>query len=273
MNVICLGNGLVGREFQRYGIPTISRELVDISYGNLFANVLDNHNLQKTLDQFDAIINCIAFTNTKPKTQIDFGMNVAVNTTFVRDLTNYCEQHNKKLVHISTGDVYGDSQRLQRSKSFKETDSTIVMNEYSAAKYLAEQFIDNKKHLILRPRLVFGQDNLNSNLITKLYNYTNFTPYINSFCSTKTIVEATLTMLNKNVVGTFNVCNTGVTTMLSLAELIRKTYDSNKKVTLTQIDSINNVLDIKKLLMYYTPRDIISEFQDIYPKFLETIKV
>jgi dTDP-4-dehydrorhamnose reductase len=269
MSILCLGNGLVGREFQRRGIQSLGRELINITHQ---ASVFDSYALQEQLDQFDTIINCIAFTNTKPKTKEDFSFNVLVNTNFVRDLAIFCDEHNKKLVHISTGDIYGDSQRLRMSKAFKETDSTIVMTEYSAAKYLAEQFIDKDKHLILRPRLIFGPDNLSSNLITKLYKYTSFTPYINSFCSTRTLVDAALTLIDKQATGVFNVCNSGISTMLELAEIIRDKFDKSKKIEHAQIDSINNVLDIKKLSLYYKPTPIVFEFQDIYPKFLETIK-
>jgi dTDP-4-dehydrorhamnose reductase len=274
MNIVCLGRGLVGREFERSGVTTLGREVIDIRDDfNFYSNVVSNSELWGKLNEADVIINCIAFTNTKPKTASEFRANLDTNVHLVRDLTEFCDQRGKKLVHISTGDIYGDSQRLRRSKAFKETDSTIVMTEYSAAKYLAEQFIDIEKHIILRPRLVFGSDDLPSNLITKLVKYSIFTPYINSFCSARTIAEAAQALINNQVTGVFNICNTGVTSMLDLAEAIRDNFDSGKKINPAEIDSINNVMDCQKLLLHYKPRFIMDEFLSTYRQFLQTTKV
>jgi dTDP-4-dehydrorhamnose reductase len=274
MNIVCLGQGLVGKEFQRNGIMSLGRDVINICENfDLNSNITKNLDLWNKLVNADVIINCIAFTNTKPKTSSEFQANINTNINFVKDLAEFCDQHDIKLVHISTGDIYGDSQRLRRSKAFKETDSTIVMTEYSAAKYLAEQFINTDEHIILRPRLVFGADDLPSNLITKLVKYTNFTPYINSFCSARTIVEATQALILNKACGVFNICNSGVTSMLDLAETIRDNFDPNKKIASVDIDSINNVMDCQKIQKFYKPNFILDEFLDAFQQFRQTTLV
>jgi dTDP-4-dehydrorhamnose reductase len=103
----------------------------------------DNIDLNKTITwsqllmPYDTIINCIAHTNTYDNTK---DLHWEVNYSGVSKLVDYCNLHNKKLVHISTDYVYANS-----NNEATESDIPIhCKNWYSYTKLLADAYIELK---------------------------------------------------------------------------------------------------------------------------------
>ena len=94
---------------------------------------------------YDVILNCIADTNTYSKEKAS---HMNTNYKFVIDLVSFCNEHNKKLVHISTDYVYVNSNERASEDEVPVTDN----NWYSHTKLLADSHIEimSKNYLICR---------------------------------------------------------------------------------------------------------------------------
>lgn len=99
--MILLGDGLLGTElYKRTNSVLLSRKNNGIEFDkdfNEYLNLIEPHN---------TVINCIANTDTYSD---DKESHWNINYKRVVDLTDYCLDHNKKLVHISTDYVYSNS--------------------------------------------------------------------------------------------------------------------------------------------------------------------
>jgi hypothetical protein len=94
---------------------------------------------------YDVIINCIANTNTYSDDEESM---MYTNYLFPILLINFCEQTDKKLIHISTEYVYANS-----IENASETDvPSPDLNWYSVTKLLADTYIKSfsKNYLICR---------------------------------------------------------------------------------------------------------------------------
>lgn len=100
MDAIILGDGILGSSLVSVGgYKFVSRKKngVDINLP---------HTYIPYIYYFDTIINCIAFTDTYSKNK---KLHWETNYVAVYKLARYCEDHGKKLVHISTDFVYSNS--------------------------------------------------------------------------------------------------------------------------------------------------------------------
>jgi len=129
--ILVLGDGLLGSELvKQTGWDYLSRKKDSCEAGvfNTWFFRLNNYH---------TIINCIAYTNVKDaeKTQ-----HWNINYKFVSELVDYCNENNKKLVHISTDYVY------EKSKpNASEEDIPIHGNTwYSYTKLLADAYVELK---------------------------------------------------------------------------------------------------------------------------------
>jgi nucleoside-diphosphate-sugar epimerase len=139
MKCVILCNGLLGSELAKQtGWDILSRSVdgIDLTKITTWAHLLL---------PYDTIINCVAYTNTydnNKKTHWD------TNYKAVVDLTDYCYNHNKKLVHVSTDYVYANSIGSPSEEDIPVHQSTY----YAYTKLLADSYIElkSKNYLILR---------------------------------------------------------------------------------------------------------------------------
>ena len=139
MKVIILGQGKLGREiYSQTKWDNLSR-----SKNNIEVTEFDQW--KEKLLPYDTILNCIANTNTYSK---DKNSHINTNYKFVIDLVKFCNEHNKKLIHISTDYVYANSNERASEDEVPVTDN----NWYSHTKLLADSYIDvmSKNFLICR---------------------------------------------------------------------------------------------------------------------------
>lgn len=139
MKVIILGQGKLGRKiYSQTKWDNLSR-----SKNNIEVTEFDQW--KEKLLPYDTILNCIANTNTYSK---DKNSHVNTNYKFVIDLVGFCNEHNKKLIHISTDYVYVNSNERASEDEVPVTDN----NWYSHTKLLADSYIDvmSKNFLICR---------------------------------------------------------------------------------------------------------------------------
>ena len=139
-SIVILGDGLLGKELHKQTKwPIVSRKThKDMDF-------TDETSYLRFLNSYDIIVNCIAHTDTYSKEK-----EVHWNTNYkaVSRLCDYCNDNNKKLVHISTDYVYANC-----STTPSETDVPVHQETwYSYTKLLGDSYIElkDKDYLIIR---------------------------------------------------------------------------------------------------------------------------
>lgn len=184
MNVIVLGDGLLGKEIiNQTSWDFISRKKNKIEFNNIdsFSELLVN---------YDVIVNCIANTNTY---STDKNSMWNTNVVSLNNLIKFCNEHNKKLVHISTDYLYSGA-----VENASEDDVPVHLPTwYGYSKLIGDALIELESN-----------DYLICRLSHKSYPY----PYdyawddIKTNCDyTNVISSLVIDLINKNANGIFNV--------------------------------------------------------------------
>ena len=221
---LILGDGLLGSELiKQTGWDYISRKKdgIDFTAIETYKHMLDN---------YDEVINCIAYTNTY---DVDKNLYWKVNYEGVANLVDLCNIFEKKMIHISTDYLYTYSK-----VGATENDVPVhCKNWYGYTKLLADGYVQLKSNnfLLLRnthKKNPFPHENAWANQIGN-FDYVDII--------TKYIVK----LINKNAVGIYNV-GTDVKTIYQLA----KKTSSDVKPMYSMIDDTaptNVVMDVSKL--------------------------
>jgi dTDP-4-dehydrorhamnose reductase len=139
MKPVILGSGILGKELAKQtGWDILSRSVDGIE-------LTDITTWGGKLLPYDTIINCIAYTNTYDNNK---KLHWDTNYKAVVELMDYCNNHNKKLVHVSTDYVYANSVNSPNEEGIPVHQSTY----YAYTKLLADGYIElkGKNYLILR---------------------------------------------------------------------------------------------------------------------------
>jgi hypothetical protein len=140
MKIVVLGDGLLGKEIiKQTGWEYYSRKKDNLNINNI---VTWSH----LLLPYDVIVNCIAYTKTYDDNK---QQHWDVNYKAVAELVDYCNNHNKKLIHISTDYIYANS--------FQNADEEITVPAqietwYGYTKLLGDAYVQlkSKNYLICR---------------------------------------------------------------------------------------------------------------------------
>ena len=133
MNVLILGDGLLGSEVRRQtGWDIASRKLNTL-------NLNDLEGLKALIANYSVVLNCIANTNSY---SLDENAHREVNYKFVTRLVSICNNLSVKLVHISTEFVYANNKPLAKEEDLPQPDNTW----YAFTKMLADEYIKLKSN-------------------------------------------------------------------------------------------------------------------------------
>lgn len=207
MNCLVLGDGLLGSEIIN------QTKWNFISRKNNSIDAKDFKDWSNLLDEFDTIINCIAFTKTYENNKKD---NWNLNIVFVNELIDYCNQNNKKLVHISTDYVYAGS-----VPNATEEDVPIPVNTwYGYSKLVGDAIVQLRS---------------NDYLICRLSHKPNPFPYetawsdIHTNCDSVDIISnLVINLIEKKCIGVYNV-GTEVKSIYDIAKKSNKNIKSINK--------------------------------------------
>jgi len=140
LKVLILGDGLLGSEIEKQtGWDYVSRKKDGI-------DVLDFNTLIPYMNNFNTILNCIAYTNTYSE---DKNSNWLINYKFVDELVEYCNINNKKIIHISTDYIYSNS----ISNATEEDVPVHIPTWYGYTKLLSDAHVQLKSKNFLVCRL------------------------------------------------------------------------------------------------------------------------
>jgi dTDP-4-dehydrorhamnose reductase len=139
MRAIILGDGLLGGFLiEKTGWDFISRKKDGIDFSDITS-------YSSKLEGYDVIVNCIANTNTYSK---DKDLHWKVNYEGVSNLVDFCNETNKKLIHISTDYLYSFS----KENASEEDVPVHSPNWYGYTKLLGEGYVllRSKNYLVIR---------------------------------------------------------------------------------------------------------------------------
>lgn len=137
-NIVILGSGL------------LAKELLNQTDWACVSRLRNNIDFNKTdwyqhLSPYITIINCIANTDTYSQEREEHWN---TNYTGVMNLVDYCHEHNKKLVHISTDYIYSGS----KENAIEEDVPVHNRTWYAYTKLLGDAYVQAraKKYLLIR---------------------------------------------------------------------------------------------------------------------------
>ena len=254
-NIIVLGRGFLGKEFERQGYKVFGRK--EFGWPTIY---LDN------LDAYHTVINCIGVADTRYCEDANNWEAVyGVNSHMVGMLSSHCKRYHKRFVHISTACVYDKNNTPQKETSFLSSHCRYVVSK------LAGEFRCNDRDLIIRPRLYFSDQADRNNLLTKLGKFDYHLNEVNSYTSTRTIVEAVTALINAKQRGVFNVAQQGYATMVQICKhlgIAEKPEMTGEQLQQTQgLALVNNIMDISKLQQFYQPRNVLDEFNTCWKNY------
>lgn len=193
MNCIILGDGLLGSELHiQTGFDFISRKV------NNFDIVSSSFDV---FDEYDTIINCIGCTDTYSTVKDD--EHFSINADAVLKLIEYCNNSNKKLVHISTDYLYANSVQNAKESDYLKP----IKTAYGYSKLIGDMYITSycKKYLLIR-----------GSFKKSPFPYDKAVPQIGNFDYVNNIAKIIHILIINDANGVFNV-GTKTKTMLELA--------------------------------------------------------
>ena len=223
MKAVILGNGLLGKELAKQtGWDVLSRSVdgIDLTDITTWAHLLL---------PYDTIINCIAYTNTYDNNKTKHW---DTNYKAVVELMDYCNNHSKKLVHISTDYVYTNSIGTPDEEGIPVHQSTY----YAYTKLLADGYIElkGKNYLILK----------GTHKPTPFPYEGAWTNHLGNFDYVDVITKLYVKLIKGNATGIFNVG----TKFKSMHRLASQTKSNVKPVISDDIRVPLNVsMDVSKL--------------------------
>lgn len=232
MKLIILGDGLLGKELNKQtGWDILSRSVNNIDLTNI-------DTWKDLLLPYNVIVNCIAYTNTYDN---DRKLHWDTNYKAVADLVDYCNDHKKKLVHVSTDYVYANSMNCPDENGVPVHQSTY----YAYTKLLADGYIElkSKDYLILR----------GTHKPTPFPYEGAWINHLGNFDYVDIIAKLYIDLIQNNASGIYNV-GTEFKSMFKLAQRtnpgVSPIYNSNIQVPLSvnmDVSKLNKFLHENKL--------------------------
>jgi len=187
--------------------------------------------------EVDYIINCAAYTDVR-KAEIERKKALDVNSNGVKNLVNFCEKNNVKLIHFSTDYVYNSLNK----KPINEDELIDPQNYYGYTKREGEKHIENSngESIVIRTSWLYSKygNNFVNSIIDKSKKGENLKVINDQFgCPTyaRDLALAVIQILESNKridkkAKIFNYSNTESTNWFDFAKKILKLYGSNNKV-------------------------------------------
>lgn len=144
-------NGTLGTAFKQL-LPSEDtaapeRDRLDITNQEQVQNFFTEH-------QPEVVINCSAYTNVDGA-ESDFSTAYQINAEAVGYLSAACNQIKARLIHFSTGMVFGGT----NPTGYNESDTPNPINKYGESKLAGEKIIQNtaQKYYIVRTEWLYGK--------------------------------------------------------------------------------------------------------------------
>jgi dTDP-4-dehydrorhamnose reductase len=255
-NTIIIGDGYIGSFLNN----EIKNQIKDFRFNGFNSDEIEKIFLNKITTKTKYLINCTADTNTVNNDLNHFKKSFISNSLFVFFLNNFCSKNALKLIHISTGDIYGNG------SFFSEDSGAVDINtNYRFTKHLGEKLCDSDS-LILRIRLPFDDRKHPKNSLYKFMNFEFLMDEDNSMTYLPDLLNSINRLVENDQSGTFNVCCIDYSSPYKILnflgyDVVKKWENPNPPVHI-----VNNTLSTEKLIPFHFPVDITSSMQYCYSK-------
>jgi len=234
--IIVLGNGYIGKKTYSYFLENLEN-MYDVTHLSNYPYTAPDK-LKETLynnlisefrsSQAKWIINCVGYTGSPNVDACEENKQICwdLNVTFPTILAQFCEQHNIKIINVSSGCIY-DGEKHYTEKDEPNFGLTNPDSSwYSKAKHAAELCLKNFHNVYtLRIRMPVCNDfNSQKNYLSKILKYNNILDEVNS----KTVIEDLLLVINKIIniqdlpSGIYNCVNPEPLTTKQVCEILDK---------------------------------------------------
>lgn len=150
--VVTGGDGQLGRaialmsrnSMNSYMLTT--RDRLDICSREQVEEYLNNNDI-------DILVNCAAYTNVEGAESDEVGA-MLVNAEGIEILSEACQRHNKRLIHISTDYVFGGDET--RTTPYREDDATAPLNIYGKSKAMGEDMALKNGGIVIRTAWLYS---------------------------------------------------------------------------------------------------------------------
>jgi dTDP-4-dehydrorhamnose reductase len=213
---------------------------VDLTNSNVLEEILSN-------EKPNIIINCVAMTNVdqceKDNKECD-----KINVETVKDIINYCNKHNAKLIHLSTDFIFDGKKGY-----YQENDQANPVNYYGLSKLKSEQIITQNltDFAIIRTILVYGTtENTNrGNIVSWVKNNLENNQTINVVNDqlrmptlVDDLVKAIELIINKNAKGVYHISSNELLSIYDIALMVAKEFDlDTSKINSIKTTALNQV--------------------------------
>ena len=243
MKILVTGkSGQLGRSLQKFisnfdhhEFTLTGREELDLSSSESISKYFDTHS------HFDVIINCAAYTAVD-RAEKEADLADEINHLAVKQLAEFANSQNAKLIHISTDYVFDG----YKNSSYLENDSTNPINVYGRTKLLGEEAVlEAMPNNALIIRTSWGYSEFGNNFVQTMLELARergeinvVTDQIGSPTYASDLAKAILNIIfsdsfNKESYPTeiFHFSNMGETSWFDFAKEILKLANLNYKVT------------------------------------------
>lgn len=158
------------------------------------------------IEKAEVIINCAAISNTR-YCETHWQESLFINTEFPIWLAKKINEFPwKHLINLSTGCIF-DGNKEPHYEGSKPTPHIA----YSRQKLMAEtiRWMTNDV-LILRPRMIFSELPIKSNLLYKIHGFKHFLAEKNSMTAAIDLANFIKIAIEKRILGIYNFCNEGL---------------------------------------------------------------
>lgn len=224
--VILGGEGQLARSIMRVA-QGAGGEYIALSRAE--ADLCNTESLRRAVAMADVVVNCAAYTNVEAA-EDDYDTVYAINCRGVEVLAKLCNEHNKKLIHISTDYVFGGD--AERRVPYVESDAVAPINAYGCSKAEGEKAVlEVGDGVVIRTSWLYS-------------------PWCKNFC--RTIFSLSATQSELRVVDD----QRGVpTSALSLARLIVKLIEER---SVEQMQGIYHFTDAGEATWYDFAQEIVA---------------
>jgi len=236
--IIVLGNGYIGKKAYKYFFETLENiydvtRLYNYPYTapeklkeTLFNNLISEFRGH----QIKWIINCVGFTGKPNVDACEENKQICwdLNVTFPTILAQFCEQHNIKIINVTSGCIYDGPGDVHYTEEDEPNFGLLNPDSswYSKTKHAAELCLKNFSNVyILRIRMPICNDfNSQKNYLSKILKYNNILDEVNS----KTVIEDLLLVIKKIIniedlpVGVYNCVNPKPLSTAQICEILDK---------------------------------------------------
>ena len=193
------------------------------------------------------------------------GYNVVINTAAKTDI-DWCEQNKLEAFRVNvlgTQNVYMaccglgirmvqlSSGCIQEStdfgKYYTEDDPVSPACFYAWTKVWAENLLDKDKVLILRPRQLMSAGVSPRNTLMKFMSYSKFIDNQNSCTIAEDLVRVTFELIEKGMVGVYNVVNKGTISPYEVAKMLKRYIDPTMPIEKIEKSELNNMTVAKRV--------------------------